>query len=85
MAKEAICVSLTKVEEIGISSKTVDTKNGKEYVTKISFEGDFSVSDIARILNLSRQGRPIEVSFSSPQAEFDLDVKEVSIKTGEVK
>ena len=78
-------VTLNKIEEIAFSTKAKSTTLGTEYVSKVSFEGEFSVPDIARILNMSRQGRPIEVTFASPQAEFDLTISEVSIKSGEVK
>ena len=76
-----VSVNLSNVQEIAISSKTKDSG----WVSKISFEGQFMVGDVARILNLSKQGCPIEVSFTSPQAKMDLEVTEININTGEVK
>jgi hypothetical protein len=74
-------VNLSNIQEIVVSSKTKDSG----WVSKISFEGQFTVGDVARILNLSKQGCPIEVSFSSPQAKMDLEVNEINVSTGEVK
>jgi adenylylsulfate kinase-like enzyme len=77
---KSVTVELGQVQEIAISSKSKDL----QWLSKISFEGEFSVGDVARILNMVRQGKVIQVSFISPQAEMDLDVREVSVKTGEL-
>lgn len=80
MQKE-VTINIGKVSEVAISSRTKDGA----WVSKISFEGEFAISDVARILNLSRQNCPIEVAFSSAQARLDLEVNEVEVDTGVVK
>ena len=77
---KSVSVKLGNVEEISVASKSKDGR----WISKISFEGEFSVENIARILNMTRHGNQIEVSFICPQAEFDLDVREVSVSTGEI-
>jgi hypothetical protein len=80
MQKE-VSVNIGKVSEIALSSKTKDG----QWISKISFEGEFAISDVARILNLSRQACPIEVIFNSPQARLDLEVSEIDVGTGVVQ
>jgi len=78
-------ISIEGIEKLAISSKKVVTEAGIEHVSKISFEGDFKVGDVARLLYLSKQGKPINVTFESPQAEFDLTVTPFSVRTGEIE
>lgn len=57
-----------------LATKTRYDENG--LLTSIQFEAKIPPGSIARILNLARQGAPIMVSISSPQALMDLTVSE---------
>lgn len=77
-------ITIEGIEKLALSSKKVVTETGISHVSKISFEGDFRVGDVARLLYLSKQGKPINICFECPQAEFDLTVTPYSVKTGEI-
>lgn len=62
-----------------IEALSVTMKEGK---TKISFEAMMTPAEIARLLNFSRQGRPLNAIISSPQATMDLHIEEVELATG---
>jgi hypothetical protein len=52
-------ISIQKVEKLQLA-----IKDGK---TKVTFEASLETSDFARLVNFSRQGRPLAVMISSPQ------------------
>jgi len=69
-------VSFVNVEELDIRIKAG--------TTKISFEVQASPSEVARIMYLTGQKPPINVTIESPQAQFDLTVTPVDVATGEI-
>lgn len=52
---------------------------------RISFEALLMNVDLSRLAYLQASGAPLDVLIRSPQAEFDLELTEVSVKTGEIK
>jgi hypothetical protein len=61
-----------------ISNLVTRTKASPELITTIQFDAKIPPANIARLINLQRQGAPILVAVSSPQAVMDLDLLEYS-------
>ena len=59
-----------------VSNLSTRTKSTPEVVTTIKFDAKVPPANIARILNLQRQGAPLLVAISSPQAIMDLAIEE---------
>ena len=59
-----------------VSNVTTRTKATPELVTTIQFDAKIPPATIARLVNLQRQGAPLLVSISSPQAVMDLAIEE---------
>jgi hypothetical protein len=59
-----------------ISNLVTRTKATPEIITTIQFDAKVPPANIARLINLQRQGAPILVVISCPQAIMDLDVSE---------
>jgi hypothetical protein len=57
-----------------ISNLVTRTKATPELVTTLQFDAKVPPATIARLINLQRQGAPLLVAISSPQAIMDLDV-----------
>lgn len=72
-----IRIELKRIEEINIKPK-----NGKII---ISMETYLPPGDIGRLFNMAAQGLPVSAVIESPQAEFDLRIEEINIKTGEIR
>jgi len=49
-------------------------------ITTVQFEARIPVGNLARILNLQRQGAPLMASIASPQARLDLQFSELKIE-----
>lgn len=69
-------VSFQNVEDLDIR-----IKGG---VTKITFEVLASPTDVARIMYLSKQKPPMDITIESPQAQFDLTITPFDVTTGEI-
>ena len=52
------------------------TKMDDGLTTTLQFDAKVPVHNIARILNLQRQGIPLIVTVTSPQAQMDLNIQE---------
>ena len=76
MAHKFPTVHLPNIEKLGVTFK-------KDAV-RVSFEVIAS-SELIRLIHLSQRGYPLSVTFESPQAQFDLKIVEVDVRTGEVK
>jgi len=63
-----------KIEINKVSGITASIKDGK---VKLVMETDLHPGDLARLINLSRQGAPISAVIESPQASLDLVFREV--------
>jgi len=59
-----------------VSNVTTRIKATPELVTTIQFDAKIPPATIARLVNLQRQGAPLLVSISSPQAVMDLAIEE---------
>jgi hypothetical protein len=59
-----------------VSNLVTRTKASPKLITTIQFEANVPPANIARLINLQRQGAPLLVVISSPQAIMDLDVIE---------
>jgi hypothetical protein len=59
-----------------VSNLVTRTKATPELMTTIQFDAKLPPASIARLINLQRQGAPLLVSISSPQAIMDLDIIE---------
>ena len=59
-----------------ITKLTTKTKFEWGMMTTVQFDAPIPVANIARILNLQRQGAPLLISISSPQATMDLSIQE---------
>ena len=57
----------------------------KKESVKVSFEVTAPGPDIRRLIHFSRSGHPLNVTVESPQAEFDLEIKEVNVETGLIR
>lgn len=77
-------ITVNGIENLGISSKKEVTKTEVRHMTKISFETEVPVGEIARLMYLHKGGKPINVTFECPQAEFDLNISAVKLSTGEI-
>lgn len=69
-------VELPNVDKLGISIK--------KGAARISFEVAAPGPDLLKLIWLQATARPLNVIIESPQAEMDLKIVEVNIKTGEV-
>jgi len=64
-----------------ISKLTTKTKIEEGVlISTIQFEARVPVGNLARILNLQRQGAPLMASIASPQAPMDLQFKDLRPK-----
>jgi len=59
-----------------ITKLTTKTRIEEGLTTTIQFDAKIPVASVARLLNLQRQGAPLLVAFSSPQATMDLAIEE---------
>jgi hypothetical protein len=59
-----------------VSNLVTRTKATPELITTIQFDAKVLPASIARLVNLQRQGAPLLVVISSPQAIMDLDIQE---------
>ena len=59
-----------------ITKLTTRTRLDPDLVTTIQFDCKVQVASLARILNLQRQGAPLMLTVSSPQATMDLAIEE---------
>jgi len=59
-----------------ISNLVTRTRATPELMTTIQFDAKVPPASLARLINLQRQGAPLLVAISSPQAIMDLDVIE---------
>ena len=59
-----------------ITNVVTKTKLQEGLLTTIQFDAKVPVQSIARLLNLQRQGAPLLISISSPQAAMDLFIQE---------
>jgi hypothetical protein len=59
-----------------ITKLTTSTRLDPDLVTTIKFDCKVQVASLARILNLQRQGAPMMVFISSPQATMDLVIED---------
>jgi hypothetical protein len=59
-----------------ITKLTTSTRLDPDLVTTIKFDCKVQVANLARVLNLLRQGAPLLVTISSPQAIMDLAIEE---------
>ncbi|MDP2729150.1 MAG: hypothetical protein Q8O55_01550 [Dehalococcoidales bacterium] len=85
MAKTADSAGVTKfprVEIPNIDNLGISFKKG---AAKISFEVTAPGHDLLKLIYFQATARPLNVVFESPQAEMDLQITEVNLKTGEVK
>lgn len=77
-------ISIENIEQLGISSKKEVTQTEVRHLTKISFIADAEMGEVARLMYLHKRGKPINVTFECPQAEFDLNVSAVKLSSGEI-
>ena len=84
MEPKQVRIEVEDIGKLAIASKKVVTETGVKYVTRISFEGDFKIGQVARLNYLNKQGKPINVTFESLQAEFDLNISPFKVETGEL-
>lgn len=61
-----------------VSNLVTKTRASPEIITQIQFDAKVPPVNIARLINLQRQGAPLLVSISCPQAVMDLGVYEDS-------
>jgi len=59
-----------------ISNVVTRTKATPKLITTIQFEAQVPPANIARLVNLQRQGTPLLATISSPQAVMDLAIEE---------
>ena len=69
-------VEIPRVEKLGISFK--------QGVAKISFEVPLPGPELLKLIYMQSTGQPLSAIIESPQAEMDLLITPVNIKTGEV-
>ena len=69
-------VEIPKIEKLGISFK--------QGVAKISFEVPMPGPELLKLIYMQATAQPLTAVIESPQAEMDLIIKSVNIKTGEV-
>jgi hypothetical protein len=70
-------VEFENIDKLGVSF----TKSG----VKVSFEIPSPSPEVLKLVHYKLSGLALNVVISSPQAEFDLRIEEVSVKTGELK
>lgn len=73
----SVVIEIKRIEEI-----QAKVKDGK---VSLQFETDLKPGDLARIVNLGKQGVPIQAMISSPQARMDLKFEEVKESIPEPK
>lgn len=71
-----------RVEIQNIDKLSVSFKKG---AVKISFEATNPGPEILRLIYLQATAQPLNAIIESPQAEMDLKITPVNLKTGEVK
>ena len=71
-----------RVEIPNIDKLSISIKKG---AAKISFEVTTPGPELLRLIYLQATSQPLNAVIESPQAEFDLKISTVSVKTGEVK
>ena len=60
-----------------ISKLTTKTRfDDGALTTTLQFDAKVPIASLARVLNLQRQGAPLLVAISSPQAAMDLSIQE---------
>ena len=69
-------VEIPRVEKLGISFKSG--------VAKISFEVPLPGPELLKLIYMQGTGQPMSAIIESPQAEMDLMLTIVNVKTGEV-
>lgn len=69
-------VEIPRVEKLGISFK--------QGVAKISFEVPMPGPELLKLIYMQATGQPLRAVIESPQAELDLMLTTVNVKTGEV-
>ncbi len=69
-------VEIQNVENLGVTFKKGEVK--------ISFVCKTPTPDILKLVHFQGVGNPLNVVIESPQAEFDLLIQKVNVKTGEV-
>lgn len=69
-------VEISRIEKLGISFK--------QGAAKISFEVPLPGPELLKLIYMQATARPLTAVIESPQAEFDLVLSAVSVKTGEV-
>ena len=74
-------VNYPRVEIPNIDKLGMSFKNG---AVKISFEVPMPGPEILKLIYLSGTAQPLNVIFESPQAEMDLTITPINLKTGEV-
>ncbi len=80
-----IIIDLGNIENIKLAIQMKDEKDQlPRQITKITFETDAPVRQIARIMHLQKTGVPIISRFQSPQAQFDIKVEQVDTSTGQI-
>jgi len=69
-------VEIPRVEKLGISFK--------QGVAKISFEVPLPGPELLKLIYMQATARPLTAVIESPQADMDLLLQTVNVKTGEV-
>lgn len=69
-------IEINKIDKLGISFKSG--------VAKISFEVPLPGTELLKLIYMQATGQPMSAVIESPQAEFDLVLTTVNVKTGEV-
>lgn len=64
-----------KIAHVDSFSTRVRLHPDKGLITTLSIEVKMTPPDIARILNMQKQGAPITIIIGSDQLLFDLDIK----------
>lgn len=84
MEQKQVQIEVDNIEKLALTNKKVVSETGIKHITRIQFECEGKVSNVARLLYLQKQGKPINVTFACPQAEFDLNITPVKVETGEI-
>lgn len=69
-------IEINKIDKLGVSFKAG--------VAKISFEVPLPGPELLKLIYMQATGQPMSAVIESPQAELDLVLTTVNIKTGEV-
>lgn len=67
-------VTILGIEDLSAKTKLLVTERGRKLVTKLTFQADIPPVQLARVLNLQKQGVPLDATIQSPQATMDLDL-----------